>query len=395
MGKTKNNKNILFYITNYPGYGGIEKVTTILANLLAKNNYNIFILSFHNGAKELMNEINTDIKVFFLPNENNFNSQENNIYINNIFNQYAIDWIIYQDCYSPIHELLFNNAIIDSQKKLLIVEHNSPCCQLKAYKNYWEKLNWFNPHDFFRKILYPYKKRSIYKKISLRHKLLLNKCYKYFLLSKSFKKELNYLVGNKYDNKIISIPNPVTLPPISDTKSLEKKEKMIFIGRLVEDKGIKYLLDIWESFKKEKNNWQLLIIGKGPLKKFMENEIQKREIKDIQILGTQTNVSPYLENASMLLMTSIFEGFPLVLLEAMSRRCVPIAFNSFSSIKDIIDDKINGVLIPPFNINQYVESLLYLTHNQEVLNKLAIKAEEKAQNFSLSNIEKEWISLLQ
>ena len=170
---------------------------------------------------------------------------------------------------------------------------------------------------------------------------------------------------------------------------------MIFIGRLVEDKGIKYLLDIWESFKKEKNNWQLLIIGKGPLKKFMENEIQKREIKDIQILGTQTNVSPYLENASMLLMTSIFEGFPLVLLEAMSRRCVPIAFNSFSSIKDIIDDKINGVLIPPFNINQYVESLLYLTHNQEVLNKLAIKAEEKAQNFSLSNIEKEWISLLQ
>ena len=170
---------------------------------------------------------------------------------------------------------------------------------------------------------------------------------------------------------------------------------MIFIGRLVEDKGIKYLLKIWETFKKTENNWSLTIIGKGPLQEFIENEIKNRKIKDIQLLGTKKNVSPYLENASILLMTSIFEGFPLVLSEAMSRGCVPIAFNSFSSIKDIIDHKINGILIPPFDIKLYVKSLLYITHNQFILNQLAVKAQEKAQTFSLHRVEQLWINLLQ
>lgn len=391
----KTNKNILFYITNYPGYGGIEKITTILANCLIKNNYNIFILSFHNGDKELLNEINPNIKLFFPPNQDELLTEENNLYVKGIFNKYKFDWIIYQDCYSPIHEILLKNDTINIHNKLIVVEHNSPCCQLKAYQNYWNKLNWFTLKDSIRKIIYPYKRKRIYEKTSARHKILLEHCYRYILLSDSFKKEINYLVGHKYKEKIISIPNPVTLPPISDTKKIQKKQEMIFIGRLVEDKGIKYLLKIWETFKKTENNWNLTIIGKGPLQEFIENEIKNRKIKDIQLLGTQKNVSPYLENASVLLMTSIFEGFPLVLSEAMSRGCVPIAFNSFSSIKDIIDHKINGILIPPFDIKLYVKSLLYITHNQFTLNQLAVKAQEKAQTFSLHRVEQLWINLLQ
>ena len=92
-------------------------------------------------------------------------------------------------------------------------------------------------------------------------------------------------------------------------------------------------------------------------------------------------------------MTSVFEGWGLVLTEAMSRGCVPIAFHSFKSVTDIIDDKENGFLIPPFNQELFIEKLKYLMDNIIEREIIATKAIQKSKNFTIDNIGKEWEKL--
>ena len=91
-------------------------------------------------------------------------------------------------------------------------------------------------------------------------------------------------------------------------------------------------------------------------------------------------------------MTSIFEGFPLVLAEAMSRGCIPIAFDSFKSIHDIVNTD-NGVLVEPYNIKQYVKELMLLTSNEQLRLSKARNAQESAKRFEVNYICSQWISL--
>ena len=384
---------ILFYITSFPDYGGIEKVTAYLADYLQRRGYDVSILSFHNGAPGLFNELTNHVKITFAPNQKIFLCNENEIFIQKFFSTHDFDWVIYQDCYSPIHELLFKTSF-PVHDKLIVVEHSSPCCHLQSYQNYWKRLRWNTFHDIIRKIVYPYKKQKLYKRLSQRHTFLLNACHNYVLLSDNFRQEIAYLVGAKYERKLTAIPNPVTLPETNSNHYVKDKKQMVFIGRLVEDKGIDYLVQIWTAFEQQANDWQLLIIGDGPLRKQVASEIVHRGLKRVSMLGAQPNVTPYLEDASALLMTSIFEGFPLVLSEAMSRGCVPIAFNSFASLSDIIDDQVNGIIIPPFQISEYVKQLTNLTTASHTLAQLSDSAIRKAKTFHIDEVGKRWVALL-
>ena len=92
-------KSILFYITRYPGYGGIENITTLLANHLSlRKHYKVSILScFQQGEKELSPLLHTDIMLFKLPNPTYIKAVENQIFYNQIITDNQIDTIIYQD----------------------------------------------------------------------------------------------------------------------------------------------------------------------------------------------------------------------------------------------------------------------------------------------------------
>lgn len=387
-------KNILFYITYYPGYGGIEKVTTYLANYLSEQNYNVSILSFSNRADELRYQLSKQVELFFVADQENLMSVSNQNFIKEFFQQHCFDIIIYQDCYSVIHELLFQYSS-DICEKLIVCEHNSPLCQLISYQNYWKHLSWFNLHDFIRKIYYPYKRFIIYKHISQRHKYLLSNCSKYILLSDKYKKNIQFLVGNKFNYKLLSISNPLTISTQSPTTMIHRKpNQALFVGRLVEDKGISYLLDIWTEFEIINQEWNLLIVGDGPLKGSIEQIIKKRKLKRISLIGARKNVEDYYKESSILLMTSIFEGFGLVLTEAMSLGTVPIAFNSFASLGDIIDDQVNGFCIKPYRIKDYVGKLFFISRNQNILKKMRQAAIRKSQVFYVQTIGQKWLNLL-
>ena len=92
-------------------------------------------------------------------------------------------------------------------------------------------------------------------------------------------------------------------------------------------------------------------------------------------------------------MTSSYEGFGIVLVEAMNMKVVPIAFESFSTVRDIIDNNINGVLIPPFNTDLYAEKLSELMSKSSLRDKYSNKAYHKSKQFHLDEIGDKWLSL--
>ena len=118
-------------------------------------------------------------------------------------------------------------------------------------------------------------------------------------------------------------------------------------------------------------------------------------LKNICLAGAQDDTTAYFERASVLLMTSVFEGFGLVLTEAMSRGCIPIAFDCYASLRDIITPDSDGFIVQPFNIDEYVDTLSKIVAMSDTeLHALRRAALEKAEKFRVENITRQWLDLL-
>lgn len=150
---------------------------------------------------------------------------------------------------------------------------------------------------------------------------------------------------------MLSISNPVTIDGIFSGK----KEKMVlFVGRISQEKGVDKILEVWSGICHEEKykEWQLVIIGDGEKREQLEKYAIDMKLINYSFEGFQ-KPDGYYDKAKIFCMASSFEGFGLVLVEAMSYGVVPMAFNSFPNCSDIIDDNKNGILITPFSINEY------------------------------------------
>lgn len=386
-------KSILFYITRYPGYGGIENITTLLANHLSlRKHYKVSILScFQQGEKELSPLLHTDIMLFKLPNPTYIKAVENQIFYNQIITDNQIDTIIYQDSYYLNECLLFNTPNRNSIK-IICVEHNAPNNGLISVHQALKKNPWYN--------FYAYAKIAYFHGLGIlktrkRKQQLYAYCDKYVVLSSGYVPifiKMNHITKT---DKIEVIENPISLP--LQNKVSTKEKICLFIGRFTSTKGIFHLLNIWKSIEQTPccNEWKLIMVGDGEQRKEIETYIYTNQLKRIQLEGFKKEVAPYYQKASIFLMTSIFEGFPLTLPEAMGNGTVPIAFNSFAAIPDIITPDIDGILIPPFDEKLFTVRLISLMKDTNERKRLAENALKKAQNFSQPTIWTKWDKLLE
>lgn len=105
----------------------------------------------------------------------------------------------------------------------------------------------------------------------------------------------------------------------------------------------------------------------------------------------------YYRRASILILTSEFEGFPLVLAEAMSFGVVPAVYDSYAAAGDIVKDGINGLLIPydwdGFKAEKMAERISAVMRNEKQLNNMALKSIETSKEYSIDTIYKQWIKL--
>lgn len=219
----------------------------------------------------------------------------------------------------------------------------------------------------------------------------------YWLLCRGYADRLAGLLGEERDNpKIKVMPNPVDTGRFMPLANCEKKKEVLFVGRLTyADKRVDRLLRIWAEVSKHNPDWSLHIVGDGKDRPNLEKLAGELALKNITFHGYR-DPAPHYESASVLCMTSTFEGWPQVLVEAMSSGVVPIAFGCTDGVREILGDG-RGVLVEGFDEKAYAAGLHRLLQDRQGLEQRRALYPAYAAQFDCGTIAELWhesISLL-
>lgn len=125
----------------------------------------------------------------------------------------------------------------------------------------------------------------------------------------------------------------------------------------------------------------------------MYDYVKEHSLNNVYFEGRQLNVAKYYKEASFVCLTFNFKGWGMALTEGMQYGCIPFTFNNFGAASDIIDDGINGCLIPTFDIKIYANRLSMLIRDDIKRTEMSIVAVEKVKLFSVENIANRWEEL--
>lgn len=186
-------------------------------------------------------------------------------------------------------------------------------------------------------------------------------------------------------NKISVIYKGISLKPfdtpptyqLAEELGLDPKTKFVtFVGQLEKRKGIKNLLEAWNSIHKKHTDTVLLIIGKGPMQGFIEDFINSNDLNSqIKLLGFRNDIPSILLQSYLLTLPSLYEGFGYVLVEAMAAR-IPTVATNVSSIPEIVEDKKTGLLVPIENSHKLAEAISYLLNHPDEAKNMGIRGRE-------------------
>lgn len=222
---------------------------------------------------------------------------------------------------------------------------------------------------------------------------------RYVVLSKSFVDGFRKFTRLKDTKKVAVITNPVTIDTSGYELDFSKKcQEVLFVGRIDNNqKRVFRLVDVWAQVEHTCSDWTLVIVGDGPDREGMERYASSLGLKNIRFEGFRPPRS-YYERAPILLLTSEFEGFPLVLSECMSFGVIPVVYGSYSAVYDIIEDGKNGLILPydkkGFNAALMAEKLSVLMHSSEERQRMAENAIVTIRKFTLETIYQSWEQFL-
>ncbi|NDW12747.1 glycosyltransferase family 4 protein [Bacteroides sp. 214] len=187
-----------------------------------------------------------------------------------------------------------------------------------------------------------------------------------------------------------------SLPFYPEESSACENKKIISVGRLDEQKGYDMLIDAWEIVHKKEPEWVLTIYGSGVLHDQFSRSVKAKGLESSFILANPVKniVDKYLES-SIYVMSSRFEGFGMVLAEAMACGVPCVSFDCPHGPSDIIKDKVDGLIVKNGNIEQLADNILYMiTHNEE-RKGMGIRAKENIKRYSPDVIMKNWTNLFE
>ena len=217
-------------------------------------------------------------------------------------------------------------------------------------------------------------------------------------MSEVFKNKFSsYAKVHLSDNKVTVIPNALTFNEFADAADLfKKKKRVLIVSRLDEvQKRISLSIAIWREIMQDSKyrNWSLEIVGNGPNRKQYEDIVKKHSVPNVVFKGEQIPQKFYLED-SIFMMTSKSEGWGLTLTEAQQFGCIPIAFNTYESLQDIIINGENGYIVEDSDVAAYVEHMKKLMDSEDLRICMMKNAIECSKRFNIENIGRLWFDLL-
>lgn len=360
MNTSLKNKSICLVIPSLR-HGGAERVISVLANEWSKNsNYQVNLI--------LLTKQDHSYKI-----DSRVNIVEPNIgYKKNFFSKffYTLWTIIFirrsVKKINPTSVLsfceIYNNivllALLGISTPVFVSDRNNPNMNLGLI------------HEYLRKKLYK-KANGIIAQTKTAKRILLEK--------------------TKNEN-IITIPNP--LRPIKINKSIIKENIIINVGRFEVQKNQKELIEIFSQLV-FKDQWKLRIIGVGSLKSELEEMINNFHLENkVELLDFKSDIDSYFQQSKIFAFTSIYEGFPNALSEAMANGLPCISYDCPTGPSELIENKENGFLIPLHNKIEYTKKLQQLVDDEFLRNKMGEKSKEVNEKFSVSAIALKYLNFI-
>ena len=361
------NKSILFVLGRFT-VGGVERVTITMANAFVANGWHVCIVVFQFVDKNLLSNLNTDVAVeelgmpaFRVRKISALRDIMRRNKTSHVINQWALPF--------PLTFML--RLALPKGAKLIAFHHTVPDCNGRLQRARGIK-------RFVIAEISKWSMRIVYRFSDA-----------YVVLSPSLMSVFRQFTGLRQTTKLTWLPNP--LIKSSGTK-VEKENIILYVGRLsLLDKRVDRVLAVWKRLSPNLPGWRLEIVGDGPDRKNLEAIAQG--LQRVVFHGFQ-DATPYFQKGKVLLLTSDFEGFGMVLIEAMSEGCVPVAYGSFPTVHDIIHGDDGIVVAPPWDEKDFCDQVQQLIQDEKKWSDMSARGRTHVRDFDLDKVFRMYVDLL-
>lgn len=376
--------NIIYILKSFAQLAGTERVVADKINYLAKKGYDITLITYEQGYHPLSYPLHPMVKhidldtrfftlykhslftrsIYYLKLKNTFRKK-----LGNIVRQQKPDYII-----TTTYSLKVAKDIlkVKGNAKTIMESHISHDSVIRHYDFKKNSINKF-----------------IFKFYDYQNLLTLQKYDSFIALTRN-----DAFQWEKSGIKVKVIPNPVTEYPDTIDTNKTCNYRIIAVGRLNHQKGFDKLISAFSLIRQKHPKWRIDIFGQGELEGELNNQIINNNLQDrISILQPTKEIYKEYLHSDFYVLSSNFEGFGLVLIEAMSCGLPIVAFDCPYGPNEIISDKKDGFLVQNGNINQLSEKMEWLITHEAERAEMGVQARISAKRYEISHIMSIWEAL--
>lgn len=389
--------NIMFVVGSpvIPHVGGVERVTSVISKEMLRRGHNIIFLCY--DESEFVEYHNFIAPQEYL-DEKNQNDTELRESLARIVAKFSIDRVICQLFNTKIARII-SNLPNELKGKVVTCTHTLPFESDRLTR----KRLLLSPQGNIRQIvfkvaslMFPSIARNYFNRYE---KTCFESCLpltaKACFLSEKFFPIVKKHIPNAPIEKFVAIGNPNSFPPQKTILDENNRENaLLWVGRIENaQKNIDGFLTMWKSFSAIHPDWKAYVVGTG---KDLNKYLKKSKLgkwKNLSFEGAQSDVAKYYKKCKYFCMTSFGESWGMVITEAMTFGCVPVAMNTFPTLSDIIDHKKSGIICNPDSKSMAME-LHNSIESPTEWKQLSNCAVEMVKRFDVSSVANKWEELL-
>lgn len=372
-----------------PYYGGVQRVTDILSREMQKRGHTVIYVAY--DRKERMTYGQFSAPQYYIETQGRCD-EEIRKELSEVVVKHQIEYVISQNL-GNAHFV----SLLPSNLKVVTVCHTQPYPKdsltrsrilMAQPKSIYER--------FFKYFTYLFPSVDIKYAASVENKRQQSAfdvsdkvCY----ISERFFCRVKNHLSHLREEQFAAINNPA-IENITPVKEAEKENLVVWVGRVNDSsKNPIDFVKAWGKIFMWHPKWKAVVIGEGPSTKDNMDYIKKHKISNIEYVGRRDDVFDFYKKAKISVVTSWSESWSMVVIESMAHSCLPLVYDTYESIHDIINNGINGVICKPNPEALAVELEKYM-ENDELRIKMALAAYSSLDRFSVDKIVDQWESLL-